>query len=63
MGKYLPHKGKVGKNYECLMALVIFVNFSLLANVSPCYPQGDEIYSTFSINTLTKMILDLCLKK
>ena len=35
MGKYLPQKGKVRKNNECLMTQVIFANLSLFRKIFP----------------------------
>ena len=36
VGKYLPQKGKVGKNNSCLTALIIFADLPLfLANIFP----------------------------
>ena len=33
MGKYLPKKGKVRENNECLTALIIFADLSLLRQI------------------------------
>ena len=47
VGKYLPQKGKVRENNECLMTLVIFTDLSLFRQIFPHINKTLMLYTVF----------------